>query len=84
MQLIAAITSLSLNRILWCFFLQTKPLIRLQPDLDSITGERILTCYLLPQQHTDDQEGNHPQGCGGGGWSDEGSMFLDLYVYKNL
>lgn len=36
---------------------QTKPLVRLQPDLDSETGGRILTCYLLPQQITDDNDG---------------------------
>lgn len=34
------------------FCYQTKPLIRLQADIDQETGQRTLTCYLLPQQPT--------------------------------
>ena len=39
------------------YFQQTKPLIRLQRELDPETGQRTLTCYLLPQQRNNDREG---------------------------
>ena len=39
-----------------CVF-QTKPLIHLQSDIDVDTGQRVLTCYLLPQSATEDKEG---------------------------
>ena len=41
---------------LWLAENQTKPLIRLQPDIDIDTGQRMLTCYLLPQM-PEDREG---------------------------
>ena len=43
--------------IVFCYwivcYMQTKPLVKLQTESDSVTGQRVLTCYLLPQQtHT--------------------------------
>ena len=40
-----------------CLYFQSTPLIRLQTDIDIDTGQRMLTCYLLPQQHSDDRDG---------------------------
>ena len=45
--------------------------------MDSETGERILTCYLLPQQHTDDQEGREGVWWGMGGDRGPGDMTVD-------
>ena len=40
---------------LWLSENQAKPMLNLQSDVDENTGEKVLTCFLLPQQayHTE-------------------------------
>lgn len=35
---------------IWLSENQTKPLVQLNPDTDPVTGEKVLTNFLLPQQ----------------------------------
>ncbi|CAF1044044.1 unnamed protein product, partial [Didymodactylos carnosus] len=38
-------------KAIWLAENQAQPMLKFQTDIDSNTGEKILTCYLLPQQH---------------------------------
>lgn len=42
-------------RALWLSQNQAQSMLTFQPDVDESTGEKVLTCYLLPQQgyHTE-------------------------------
>ena len=42
-------------RALWLSENQAQSMLTFQPDVDENTGEKVLTCYLLPQQgyHTE-------------------------------
>lgn len=44
-----ALTSLSL-KALWLTENQSQPMLKFQTEDDEKTGEKVLTCYLLPQQ----------------------------------
>ncbi|XP_074640246.1 uncharacterized protein LOC141898302 [Tubulanus polymorphus] len=48
-------TRLKQLQALWLSENQAQPLIPLQTDVDPLTGQRTLTCYLFPQQPTQDQ-----------------------------
>jgi len=37
-------------KAIWLSENQTHPLIKFQQDVDDETGEKVLTCFLLPQQ----------------------------------
>ncbi|CAH1775376.1 unnamed protein product, partial [Owenia fusiformis] len=51
-----SLTKLKYLQALWLAENQSKPLIRLQTELNSETGQRKLTCYLLPQQPSQETE----------------------------
>lgn len=36
---------------------------KLQPEVDPDTGQRMLTCYLLPQMPNDDRDGLYLYNC---------------------
>ncbi|CAF0852174.1 unnamed protein product [Didymodactylos carnosus] len=38
-------------KAIWLAENQAQPMLKFQTDVDNNTGEKILTCYLLPQQH---------------------------------
>lgn len=44
-----ALTHLNL-KALWLAENQAQPMLRFQTEDDARTGEKVLTCYLLPQQ----------------------------------
>lgn len=52
-----SLTSLRL-KALWLSVNQSQPLLTFQTDVDQETGEKVLTCVLLPQQLSDDNNGN--------------------------
>jgi len=45
-------------KALWLAENQAQPLISFQQDVDEETGERVLTCFLLPQQAYTESMGN--------------------------
>lgn len=45
-------------KALWLSVNQSQPLLTFQTDVDHETGEKVLTCVLLPQQPSDDGNGN--------------------------
>lgn len=45
-------------KALWLSVNQSQPLLTFQTDVDHETGEKVLTCVLLPQQPSDDSNGN--------------------------
>lgn len=53
-------------KALWMSENQSQPLLTFQTDVDPDTGEKVLTCVLLPQQPTDTDRGEiFPRGSGG-------------------
>lgn len=52
-----SLTTLRL-KALWLSVNQSQPLLTFQNDVDQKTGEKVLTCVLLPQQPSDDNTGN--------------------------
>lgn len=52
-----SLTTLRL-KALWLSVNQSQPLLTFQTDVDRETGEKVLTCVLLPQQPSDDNNGN--------------------------
>ncbi|CAB0010923.1 unnamed protein product [Nesidiocoris tenuis] len=44
-----SLTNLELKAV-WLSENQAQPLLTFQPDFDDVTGEQVLTCFLLPQQ----------------------------------
>lgn len=52
-----SLTTLRL-KALWLSVNQSQPLLTFQTDVDSETGEKVLTCVLLPQQPSADNNGN--------------------------
>jgi Leucine-rich repeat (LRR) protein len=52
-----SLTKLKQLQALWLAENQTKPLIKLQSDVEHGTGKRVLTCYLLPQQPINEKDG---------------------------
>lgn len=51
-----SLTALRL-KALWLSVNQSQPLLTFQTDVDQETGEKVLTCVLLPQQPSDDNSG---------------------------
>lgn len=51
------VTALNL-KALWLAKNQSQPMLKFQTDLDETTGDKVLTCFLLPQQddHTESME----------------------------
>lgn len=49
-----SLTTLRL-KALWLSENQSKPLLTFQTDVDPVTGEKVLTCVLLPQQPCESQ-----------------------------
>ncbi|XP_037277317.2 protein scribble homolog isoform X3 [Rhipicephalus microplus] len=51
------VTALNL-KALWLAKNQSQPMLKFQTDLDEVTGDKVLTCFLLPQQddHTESME----------------------------
>lgn len=45
---------------LWLSEAQTKPVVPLQTDVDSVTGHKVLTCFLLPQSTDPEPEEETP------------------------
>jgi len=45
-------------KALWLAENQAQPLISFQQDVDEETGEKVLTCFLLPQQAYTESMGN--------------------------
>lgn len=52
-----SLTTLRL-KALWLSENQSQPLLTFQTDEDPDTGEKVLTCVLLPQQPSDPDKGN--------------------------
>jgi protein scribble len=38
-------------KAIWLAENQAQPMLKFATDIDAATGEKVLTCYLLPQQH---------------------------------
>ena len=57
------VTNLNL-RALWLSENQAQPMLKFQTDFDERTGQKVLTCFLLPQQafHTESM-GKSAGGC---------------------
>ncbi|CAG2105992.1 unnamed protein product, partial [Medioppia subpectinata] len=54
-----SLTKITNLQALWLNENQTKPLIQLQSDIDRESGQKVLTCFLLPQMS--DQSRNSPK-----------------------
>ncbi|XP_012503564.1 PREDICTED: protein scribble homolog isoform X4 [Propithecus coquereli] len=64
-----ALTHLNL-KALWLAENQAQPMLRFQTEDDAQTGEKVLTCYLLPQQPLPSLEDPGQQGSPSESWSD--------------
>ncbi|KAG8515379.1 Protein scribble, partial [Galemys pyrenaicus] len=64
-----ALTHLNL-KALWLAENQAQPMLRFQTEDDAQTGQRVLTCYLLPQQPPPSLDEPGPQRSPSGSWSD--------------
>ncbi|XP_037588408.1 protein scribble homolog isoform X5 [Cebus imitator] len=64
-----ALTHLNL-KALWLAENQAQPMLRFQTEDDAQTGEKVLTCYLLPQQPPPNLEDAGQQGSPSESWSD--------------
>uniref|UniRef100_A0A5F4WE88 Protein scribble homolog n=1 Tax=Callithrix jacchus TaxID=9483 RepID=A0A5F4WE88_CALJA len=64
-----ALTHLNL-KALWLAENQAQPMLRFQTEDDTRTGEKVLTCYLLPQQPPPSLEDAGQQGSPSESWSD--------------
>ncbi|XP_036904677.1 protein scribble homolog isoform X6 [Sturnira hondurensis] len=64
-----ALTHLNL-KALWLAENQAQPMLRFQTEDDAQTGEKVLTCYLLPQQPPPSLEGPGQQNSPSESWSD--------------
>ncbi|XP_021798427.1 protein scribble homolog isoform X7 [Papio anubis] len=64
-----ALTHLNL-KALWLAENQAQPMLRFQTEDDARTGEKVLTCYLLPQQPPSSLEDAGQQGSLSESWSD--------------
>ncbi|XP_008054904.1 protein scribble homolog isoform X2 [Carlito syrichta] len=64
-----ALTHLNL-KALWLAENQAQPMLRFQTEDDALTGEKVLTCYLLPQQPLPSLEDPGQQGSPTESWSD--------------
>lgn len=64
-----ALTHLNL-KALWLAENQAQPMLRFQTEDDAHTGEKVLTCYLLPQQPPPGLEAPGRQGSPSESWSD--------------
>ncbi|XP_012924828.1 protein scribble homolog isoform X6 [Heterocephalus glaber] len=64
-----ALTHLNL-KALWLAENQAQPMLRFQTEDDAQTGEKVLTCYLLPQQPLPSLEDPGQQGSPSETWSD--------------
>ncbi|XP_054564431.1 protein scribble homolog isoform X2 [Eptesicus fuscus] len=64
-----ALTHLNL-KALWLAENQAQPMLRFQTEDDAQTGEKVLTCYLLPQQPPPSLEDPEPRSSPSGSWSD--------------
>nr|XP_012615574.1 protein scribble homolog isoform X2 [Microcebus murinus] len=64
-----ALTHLNL-KALWLAENQAQPMLRFQTEDDAQTGEKVLTCYLLPQQPLPSLEDPGQQGSPSDSWSD--------------
>ncbi|KAK2095194.1 hypothetical protein P7K49_026610 [Saguinus oedipus] len=64
-----ALTHLNL-KALWLAENQAQPMLRFQTEDDARTGEKVLTCYLLPQQPPPSLEDAGQQGSPSESWSD--------------
>ncbi|CAD7694038.1 unnamed protein product [Nyctereutes procyonoides] len=64
-----ALTHLNL-KALWLAENQAQPMLRFQTEDDSQTGEKVLTCYLLPQQPPPSLEESGQQSSPSESWSD--------------
>ncbi|KAM6171478.1 protein scribble homolog isoform 2-T2 [Erethizon dorsatum] len=64
-----ALTHLNL-KALWLAENQAQPMLRFQTEDDAQTGEKVLTCYLLPQQPLPNLEDPGQQGSPSETWSD--------------
>ncbi|XP_062043891.1 protein scribble homolog isoform X2 [Lepus europaeus] len=64
-----ALTHLNL-KALWLAENQAQPMLRFQTEDDAQTGEKVLTCYLLPQQPLPGLEDPGQQGSPSESWSD--------------
>ncbi|XP_049621510.1 protein scribble homolog isoform X2 [Suncus etruscus] len=64
-----ALTHLNL-KALWLAENQAQPMLRFQTEDDAQTGEKVLTCYLLPQQPPPSLEDPLLQGSPSDSWSD--------------
>ncbi|XP_037362850.1 protein scribble homolog [Talpa occidentalis] len=64
-----ALTHLNL-KALWLAENQAQPMLRFQTEDDAQTGEKVLTCYLLPQQPAPDLDAPGPRSSPSGSWSD--------------
>ncbi|XP_008569917.1 PREDICTED: protein scribble homolog [Galeopterus variegatus] len=64
-----ALTHLNL-KALWLAENQAQPMLRFQTEDDAQTGEKVLTCYLLPQQPLPSLEDLGQQGSPSESWSD--------------
>ncbi|XP_040482022.1 protein scribble homolog isoform X5 [Ursus maritimus] len=64
-----ALTHLNL-KALWLAENQAQPMLRFQTEDDAQTGEKVLTCYLLPQQPPPSLEDLGPQSSPAESWSD--------------
>nr|XP_013001185.1 protein scribble homolog isoform X6 [Cavia porcellus] len=64
-----ALTHLNL-KALWLAENQAQPMLRFQTEDDAQTGEKVLTCYLLPQQPLPSLEDSGQQGSPSETWSD--------------
>ncbi|XP_059851278.1 protein scribble homolog isoform X6 [Delphinus delphis] len=64
-----ALTHLNL-KALWLAENQAQPMLRFQTEDDAQTGEKVLTCYLLPQQPPPSLEDPGPQSSPSESWGD--------------
>ncbi|XP_070248613.1 protein scribble homolog isoform X8 [Myotis yumanensis] len=64
-----ALTHLNL-KALWLAENQAQPMLRFQTEDDAQTGEKVLTCYLLPQQPPPSLEDPGPRSSPSESWSD--------------
>ncbi|XP_060053822.1 protein scribble homolog isoform X4 [Erinaceus europaeus] len=64
-----ALTHLNL-KALWLAENQAQPMLRFQTEDDAQTGEKVLTCYLLPQQPPPSLEDPAPRSSPSESWSD--------------
>uniref|UniRef100_I3M2L5 Protein scribble homolog n=1 Tax=Ictidomys tridecemlineatus TaxID=43179 RepID=I3M2L5_ICTTR len=64
-----ALTHLNL-KALWLAENQAQPMLRFQTEDDAQTGEKVLTCYLLPQQPLPGLEDSGQQGSPSESWSE--------------